>query len=93
MGSAATYARRYALTAALGLVSGDDDDGHAAGGALVTTEQIEEIRLLVDAAKGIDSFNEKAFYGYAGTEDLGLIPAARFEDLRKALKRKIGGAK
>ena len=93
MGSAATYARRYALTAALGLVSGDDDDGHAAGGALVTTEQIEEIRLLVDAAKGIDSFNVKAFYGWLGTDDLAMLPAARFADVCAALKRKIGGAK
>ena len=32
-GSASTYAQRYGLTAALGLVTGDDDDGHAAGGA------------------------------------------------------------
>ena len=93
MGSAATYARRYALTAALGLVSGDDDDGHAAGGALVTTDQIEEIRLLVDAAKGIDGFNVKAFYGWLGTDDLALLPAARFADVCAALKRKIGGAK
>lgn len=93
MGSAATYARRYALCAALGIVTGEDDDGHAAGGALVTADQAEELRALVDAARGVDGFNEKAFYGYAGTDDLGLIPAARFEDLRKALKRKIGGAK
>jgi hypothetical protein len=74
-------------------VSGDDDDGHAAGGALVTTEQIEEIRLLFDAAKGIDSFNVKAFYGWLGTDDLAMIPAARFADVCAALKRKIGGAK
>jgi hypothetical protein len=93
MGSAATYARRYALCAALGIVTGDDDDGHAAGGALVTADQADELRALVDAARGVDGFNEKAFYGYAGTDDLGLIPAARFEDLRKALKRKIGGVK
>jgi hypothetical protein len=93
MGSAATYARRYALCAALGLVTGDDDDGHAAGGALVTMEQIEEIRLLVDAAKGVDGFNEKAFYGWLGTDDLAMLPAARFADVCAALKRKIGGAK
>jgi hypothetical protein len=93
MGSAATYARRYALCAALGIVTGEDDDGHAAGGALVSADQADELRTLVDAARGVEGFNERAFYGYAGTEDMGLIPAARFEDLRKALKRKIGGAK
>lgn len=93
MGSAATYARRYALCAALGIVTGDDDDGHAAGGNLVTADQAQELRELVDAARGVDGFNEKAFYGYAGTDDLGALPQARFEDVRKALKRKIGGGK
>jgi len=93
MGSASTYARRYALCSALGIVTGDDDDGHAAGGALISAAQVQELTELVDAARGVDGFHEKAFYGYAGTEDMGLVPAARFEDLRKALKRKIGGAK
>lgn len=32
MGSAVTYARRYALTAILGVVSGDDDDANGASG-------------------------------------------------------------
>lgn len=93
MGSAATYARRYALCAALGIVTGDDDDGHAAGGNLVTADQADELKQLVDAARGVDGFNEKAFYGYAGTDDMGALPQARFEDVRKALKRKIGGGK
>jgi len=93
MGSAATYARRYALCAALGIVTGDDDDGHAAGGNLVTTEQIEEIRLLVDAARGIDGFNEKAFFGWLGTDDLAMVTADRVPDVCAALKRKIGGSK
>lgn len=91
MGSASTYARRYALCSALGIVTGDDldDDGHAAGGALVTVDQARELTELVDAARGVDGFNEQAFYGYAGTEHMGLLPVARFEDVRKALKRKI----
>ena len=93
MGSAATYARRYALCAALGLVTGDDDDGHAAGGALVTAEQVEEIKTLVDAARGVSGFNERAFWGWVGTDDAGMIPANRYADVVAALKRKIGGAK
>lgn len=32
VGSARTYAQRYAFCAALGIVTGEDDDGHAAGG-------------------------------------------------------------
>lgn len=93
IGSANTYAKRYALCSALGIVTGDDDDGHAAGGNLVTADQADELKQLVDAARGVDGFNEKAFYGYAGTDDLGALPRARFEDVRKALKRKIGGGK
>jgi hypothetical protein len=93
MGSAATYARRYALCAALGIVTGEDDDGHAAGGALVTTEQIAQLRDLVDAARGVDGFNERAFYGWLGTDDLAMLPVARMPDVVAALKRKIGGAK
>lgn len=91
MGSAATYARRYALCAALGLVTGDDDDGHAAGGALVTADQVDEIKTLIDAARGVAGFNERAFYGYVGTDDVAMIPASRFADVVAALKRKIGG--
>lgn len=93
MGSATTYAKRYALCGALGIVTGDDDDGHAAGGKLITAEQVDELRTLVDAARGVDGFNERAFYGWVGTDDLGLLPAERFADVRGALKRKIGGGK
>lgn len=94
MGSAFTYAQRYAFCAALGVVTGDDTDDDAnALNNLVTDAQAQELRELVDAARGVDGFNEKAFYGYAGTDDLGALPQARFEDVRKALKRKIGGGK
>lgn len=93
MGSASTYARRYALCSALGIVTGDDDDGHAAGGALVTAAQAEEINTLVDAARGVNGFNEKAFWGWVGTDDSALIPANRYADVIAALKRKIGGGK
>jgi hypothetical protein len=40
LGSAATYARRYALSAILGIVTDDDDDGNmASGGSGVSTPQ------------------------------------------------------
>lgn len=93
MGSAKTYAQRYALCGALGIVTGDDDDGHAAGGALITADQVDEIRTLIDAARGVAGFNEKAFFGWLGTDDVALLPAARFADTVAALKRKIGGGK
>jgi hypothetical protein len=47
VGSAITYARRYALAAALGLTIDDDDDGNAASGA---TEQQQQIKQTPAAA-------------------------------------------
>ena len=47
MGSAITYARRYALGAMVGVTTGDDDDGHAAGdGAKSDPLQMDKHQLL-----------------------------------------------
>jgi hypothetical protein len=92
MGSASTYARRYALCAALGIVTGDDDDGHAAGVAFVTHDQAREIAGLIDAARGIADFNEVAFWKWVGvgSKQPQDIPANRFGDVVASLKRKLG---
>ena len=89
-GSASTYAKRYALTAALGIVTGDDDDGHLAGVAFVTHDQANEISELVDACRGIDGFNEPALWKWAGATCAQEVPANRFGDVIGALKRKLG---
>lgn len=92
-GSASTYAKRYALTAALGIVTGDDldDDGHAAGTTFVTHDQANEITLLVDACRGIDGFNEPALWKWAGATCAQEVAANRYADVMGALKRKLGG--
>lgn len=49
-GSAITYTRRYALMSMLGLTSkGEDDDGNKASNAMapVTTEQLDEVKMLL----------------------------------------------
>jgi hypothetical protein len=91
MGSASTYARRYAMCAALGIVTGDDDDGHAAGSRFITDEQANEIRELVDVARGIDGFKEDVFWKWVGTDNPAAIQANRYNDVINALKRKIKG--
>lgn len=91
MGSASTYARRYALCAALGIVTGDDDDGNAAGGNYVTDQQARQITELIDAARGIDGFNAGAFWKWAGAERAAEIRADRFTDIVAALNRKLSG--
>jgi len=91
MGSASTYAKRYAMTAALGIVTGDDDDGHAAGSAFVTREQAQQITDLIDTCRGVTGFNETAFTKWVGVDFISDIPASRFADVVAALKRKIAG--
>jgi hypothetical protein len=91
MGSAATYARRYALCAALGIVTGDEDDGHKAGAQFVTVEQAGEIGDLIDACRGVAGFNERAFWGWAGATCAQEVQANRYTDVVAALRKKLKG--
>lgn len=90
MGSASTYARRYAMCSALGIVTGDDDDGRGAGSVFVGEEQAREIEDLLQAARGIADFNEAAFWKFSGATSPHDVEAARFKDVIAALKRKLG---
>lgn len=51
VGSAMTYARRYSLQAALGIVADDDDDGHAATSAAQAPRRAREPRQTGGAAQ------------------------------------------
>lgn len=56
-GSSITYARRYQLSAVLGIASEDDDDGNSASQAkLITKEQVEEIRTLAKQKKVTEEY-------------------------------------
>jgi len=89
-GSASTYARRYALCGALGIVTGDDDDGHAAGTKYVTNEQADELAELSDACAGLPGFQVAAFWKWAGADTAAGIAANRYADVRKFLLGKLG---
>ncbi len=91
MASAQTYAKRYAMCAALGIVSGDDDDGHKAGTQYITHDQAVEINDMIEAAKGLATFNEKAFWGFAGASSAGEIAANRYAQVKQALTNKLKG--
>jgi len=94
MGSASTYAKRYALCAALGIVTGDDDDGHNAGSSFVTLTQAAIISEKVDACRGLDNFNNDAFWKWIGASNSEMIQANRYNDAIAMLDRKLkGGAK
>lgn len=91
MGSASTYARRYALCSALGIVTGDDDDGHAAGSHFVTEDQARAIAEKVDVCRGLASFNEGTFWKWADAASAAEVAANRFADVMAALDRKLKG--
>lgn len=78
MGSAITYARRYSLSAFLGVTAEDDDDGNGAVGAqqqqapqgfVLTDEMVANARAI--AANGVEAY--KQFY------------QAQSEEFRKAM--------
>lgn len=73
MGSSITYARRYCLSAAIGLVADDDDDGNAASQKPAYVPQVKkpelmtkaQYQILVDLAQRL-GMNEEAMIKGAG---------------------------
>jgi hypothetical protein len=93
LGSAFTYAQRYAFCASLGIVTGDDDDGNGAGTVFVDDAQTKHITELVDACRGLADFKETAFWSWVGVASAREVPAERFNDVVAALKRKLAAKK
>ncbi len=96
MGSAVSYAKRYAMCAALGIVTGDDDDGSGAGAVLTIDEaQEKEIITLLEAARGVNGFDEKGFWAWLGCGSVRDIYKTHAAGVVAALQKKIkqGGAK
>jgi len=85
MGSASSYAKRYATCAALGIVTGDDDDGLAAGTAYVTKEQADELAALV---RNTPQGTLEALLEWAACDSLTDIPASKYNGAKKALNAK-----
>jgi hypothetical protein len=93
MGSASTYARRYALCAALGIVTGDDDDGNGGAPSFIDADEAREIDDLVDACRGLGDFKEPVFWQFAGATKSSEILVSRLADALSMLKRKLGKMK
>jgi hypothetical protein len=91
LGSADEYARRYCTCSALGIVTGDDDDGNGAGGAFINEAQAKEISGLIDVCRGIASFNEPKFWEWAAAKVVGEIKADRYADVVRMLNSKLKG--
>jgi len=89
MGSASSYAKRYATCAALGIQTGQDldDDGLAAGTSYVTKEQADDLVAILDALADRDGAII-AMLEFAQCDSIADIPAAKFIPCRKALLQK-----
>ena len=87
MGSASSYAKRYATCAALGIVTGEDDDGLAAGTSYVTKEQADELTGILATLADRDGALA-AMLEFGECDSVADLPAAKFIPCRKALLTK-----
>jgi len=85
MGSATTYARRYGLCSALGIITGEDDDGTAAATEYITKEQADELSQLV---KNTPKGTLEALLKWAACDSLSDIAAGKFSEAKRALIKK-----
>jgi hypothetical protein len=84
IGSTLSYLQRYSLIQMLGLASADDDDGKAAGGALITDDQADTLRALV-AEVGADV---SRFLSFMRAESITDIQARDYKKAISALESK-----
>lgn len=83
-GAALSYAKRYALCAALNIVVTDEDNDAAGMSETITEEQCVRIQEWI-AQKNV---NAKKFLEWLGVESLSEIPASKYSMAIDALKRK-----
>jgi len=90
MGSAFTYAQRYAFCAALGVVTGDDDDdGAGAGGEFISELEANQVSELLAACEGLAEFDKAKFWRWAGVTNVREITGNRLADVLAALRTKL----
>lgn len=82
MAMALSYAKRYALCAALNIVTSNEDCDAAGLSATITEEQAAK---LDDLLSQLAPERKARFYKYVGTEKLIDIKADRFDDIYKKL--------
>src|SRR6185503_4639414 len=83
IGSTLTYLQRYSLVQALGLAAAEDDDGkNAAGVPLITQQQADNLRDLIEA----NGKNTQQFLKWAKVERLEDIRADYYESCVSAIK-------
>jgi len=81
LGVIATYSKRYAMAAMLGVSADEDDDGNAA--VFVSEEQLTHVKNLIDGHDDIRARLIKAF------KALDKIPLAQYDDIVAVIKKNI----
>lgn len=87
-GAGLSYAKRYALCAALNIVVTDEDNEDRLGGT-IDADQLTELELLIRESGA----NESKFLVWAGVKNLADLPAAKYGEAVKMLRAKKGGAR
>jgi len=91
MGSAHSYAQRYATCSALGIITGEDDDGLKAGSQFITIEQTDELNEMIDACRGLAGWDEPKFIAWVKADSTQEILAVRYNDVKRFLSNKLKG--
>lgn len=91
-GSAETYGKRYALCAALGIVTGEDDDAMKCG-QTISAKELTQIHEVLDAIESNKSKKERDkvladLLEWAGVDSLEDLPAGKFKAAMRALDAK-----
>lgn len=95
LGSAITYARRYALSAILGVSADEDDDGNGAGGAppkskpgCITDAQKKRLYTIA-SQNGFDKDSSKELLKSFGFESSGDVTVAKYDEVIKAFEQGV----
>jgi|TARA_E500000318_G_scaffold85730_2_gene82039 hypothetical protein len=86
-GSAETYGKRYALCAALGIVTGEDDDASSCG-ETITAKQMTELSGMLDQVDERDKVLTDLL-DWASVDTLEDLPANKFATAKKAINAKL----
>lgn len=83
IGSTLTYLQRYSLVQALGLAAAHDDDGKAGGTTLISQEQADQLRDLLESTGA----PKDKFLKWAKVEKIEEIAAEYYDSCVDAIKR------
>lgn len=88
-GAAETYAKRYAMCSALGIQTGDDDDGHGGAAGTISEDDVTKIKMLLKQANR----TEEWLCSLAVVKSIEMIRIANLDMVMKLITSVIEKAK